>query len=161
MLQACQNGAKLACRLAKLGYTNVYIMPQGIAFLSDKIVIKAHDQRFATPWHADAFYWRGTRHKLSVWIALDAIPFGSRQVFREANAALRPCPERPPRQLQNLFGLRGNQLLGLVSELPLTKCLDARPVLSIPMWILAAFDLVVRVRVLLLLLRRFENGPSW
>lgn len=49
------------------------IMPGGIAFLSDKIVFKSREQRFATPWHNDAFYWRGTRPKLSVWIALDKV----------------------------------------------------------------------------------------
>lgn len=47
------------------------LMPAGIAFLSDKIVFKSGHQRFASPWHIDAFYWRGTRPKLSVWIALD------------------------------------------------------------------------------------------
>jgi hypothetical protein len=86
------------------------------------------------------------------------MPFGSRQVFREANAALSPCPERPRWQLQNIFGLRGNQLLGMVSELPLTKCLGARPVFSIRMRILTALDLVVCVRILLFLLRRFGTG---
>lgn len=49
------------------------IMPDGIAFLSDKIVFKSQAQRFATPWHLDAFYWRGTRPKLSVWLALDEV----------------------------------------------------------------------------------------
>lgn len=49
------------------------IMPHGIAFLSDKIVFKSHRQTFATPWHYDAAYWPGTRPKLSVWIALDAV----------------------------------------------------------------------------------------
>jgi ectoine hydroxylase-related dioxygenase (phytanoyl-CoA dioxygenase family) len=47
------------------------LMPTGIAFLSDKAVFKSQDKRFATPWHVDAAYWRGTRPKLSVWIALD------------------------------------------------------------------------------------------
>jgi hypothetical protein len=47
------------------------LMPDGIAFLSDKVVVKTPAIRFATPWHADAAYWPGTRPKLSVWIALD------------------------------------------------------------------------------------------
>jgi len=47
------------------------IMPCGIAFMSDKIVFKSGMQRFATPWHIDAFYWKNTRLKLSVWIPLD------------------------------------------------------------------------------------------
>jgi phytanoyl-CoA hydroxylase len=47
------------------------IMPDGVAFMSDKFVFKSGAQRFATPWHIDKFYWRNTRAKLSVWIALD------------------------------------------------------------------------------------------
>lgn len=47
------------------------LMPHGIMFLSDKIVYKAPDKRFPTPWHIDCFYWRNTRPKLSVWIPLD------------------------------------------------------------------------------------------
>lgn len=49
------------------------IMPAGVAFLSDKIVFKSGEQRFASPWHIDAFYWRNTRPKLSVWISLDDV----------------------------------------------------------------------------------------
>jgi ectoine hydroxylase-related dioxygenase (phytanoyl-CoA dioxygenase family) len=47
------------------------VMPDGVMFLSDKAVFKSGGKRFATPWHIDAFYWAGTRPKLSVWIALD------------------------------------------------------------------------------------------
>ena len=47
------------------------VMPQGVMFLSDKIVYKAPDKTFPTPWHIDCFYWRNTRPKLSVWIPLD------------------------------------------------------------------------------------------
>lgn len=47
------------------------LMPTGIAFMSDKAVFKSGAKRFATPWHIDEWYWRGTRPKLSVWIALD------------------------------------------------------------------------------------------
>ena len=47
------------------------IMPQGVMFLSDKIVYKSASKTFATPWHIDFFYWRNTRPKLSVWIPLD------------------------------------------------------------------------------------------
>ena len=47
------------------------VMPQGVMFLSDKIVYKAPDRTFPTPWHIDCFYWRNTRPKLSVWIPLD------------------------------------------------------------------------------------------
>lgn len=44
------------------------IMPNGVMFLSDKIVVKTADKTFATPWHIDCFYWPDTRPKLSVWI---------------------------------------------------------------------------------------------
>ncbi len=47
------------------------VMPDGVMFLSDKIVYKSADKTFATPWHIDCFYWRNTRPKLSVWIPLD------------------------------------------------------------------------------------------
>ncbi len=47
------------------------LMPRGIMFLSDKIVYKAPDKTFPTPWHVDFYYWRDTRPKLSVWIPLD------------------------------------------------------------------------------------------
>ena len=47
------------------------IMPDGIMFLSDKIVVKTANKTFATPWHIDSFYWPNTRPKLSVWIPLD------------------------------------------------------------------------------------------
>lgn len=49
------------------------IMPDGIMFLSDKLVFKTGVQVNATPWHCDQAYWRGTRPKLSVWIALDNV----------------------------------------------------------------------------------------
>ena len=49
------------------------IMPDGVAFMSDQFVYKSGDKRFATPWHVDLFYWRNTRPKLSVWIALDRV----------------------------------------------------------------------------------------
>ncbi len=47
------------------------IMPDGVAFMSDKFVFKSGQQRFPTPWHYDAAYWPDTRPKLSVWIPLD------------------------------------------------------------------------------------------
>jgi ectoine hydroxylase len=47
------------------------VMPGGVMFLNDKIVFKAADRAFATPWHIDYFYWKGTRPKVSVWIPLD------------------------------------------------------------------------------------------
>lgn len=62
----------------------VQLLPGGVAFLSDKIVLKNASHRFATPWHQDAAYWPGTRTKLSVWIALDEVT--------AANGALRVLP---------------------------------------------------------------------
>lgn len=47
------------------------IMPEGVAFMSDKFVFKSGAKQFATPWHYDAAYWPNTRPKISVWIALD------------------------------------------------------------------------------------------
>ena len=47
------------------------LMPAGVAFMSDKVVFKSNTQQVATPWHADAQYWPGTRSKLSIWIPLD------------------------------------------------------------------------------------------
>lgn len=41
-----------------------------VEFLSDKLVFKANDLGFGTPWHQDWPYWHGA-HKTSVWIALD------------------------------------------------------------------------------------------
>ena len=49
------------------------LMPDGVMFLSDKIVFKSGEKTFASPWHIDAFYWAGTRPKLSVWIPLDDV----------------------------------------------------------------------------------------
>ena len=61
-----------------------HIMPEGIMFLSDKVVFKNAKKRFPTPWHIDAFYWRGTRPKLSVWISLDDVT--------ASNGALKVLP---------------------------------------------------------------------
>lgn len=47
------------------------IMPDGIEFLSDKIVYKKPGKSFATPWHIDAWYWKNTRPKISVWIPFE------------------------------------------------------------------------------------------
>ena len=60
------------------------LMPEGVAFLSDKIVFKSGEQTFATPWHCDAAYWPNTRPKISAWIALDAAG--------ENNGALKVVP---------------------------------------------------------------------
>jgi len=49
------------------------IMPGGVMFMSDKLVLKSAAQRYATPWHVDSFYWQNTRPKISVWIALDRV----------------------------------------------------------------------------------------
>lgn len=54
-----------------------WIMPDGIEFLSDKLVYKNAAKSFATPWHIDASYWKNTRPKLSVWIPLDDVNAGN------------------------------------------------------------------------------------
>jgi phytanoyl-CoA hydroxylase len=66
------------------------LMPDGVAFMSDKLVFKSAAARFATPWHVDAWYWPNTRPKLSVWIALDRV--------RPENGALVVLPGSHLRQ---------------------------------------------------------------
>ncbi|RAV19197.1 hypothetical protein DQG23_21915 [Paenibacillus contaminans] len=41
-----------------------------VLFLSDKVVAKDASKDFASPWHQDWPYWKGS-NKVSVWIALD------------------------------------------------------------------------------------------
>lgn len=41
-----------------------------IGFLSDKVVFKSRQVEFASPWHQDWSYWKGT-HKISIWIPLE------------------------------------------------------------------------------------------
>jgi phytanoyl-CoA hydroxylase len=60
------------------------LMPDGVMFMSDKLVFKSGVQPKPTPWHCDEAYWRGTRPKLSVWIALDDVT--------ASNGALRVLP---------------------------------------------------------------------
>jgi ectoine hydroxylase-related dioxygenase (phytanoyl-CoA dioxygenase family) len=47
-----------------------------IEFLSDKVVFKAADVAYGSPWHQDWPYWEGA-HKISVWVALDAATPGN------------------------------------------------------------------------------------
>jgi len=60
------------------------LMPRGVMFMSDKLVFKSGVQPKPTPWHCDEAYWRGTRPKLSIWIALDDVT--------ASNGALRVLP---------------------------------------------------------------------
>jgi ectoine hydroxylase-related dioxygenase (phytanoyl-CoA dioxygenase family) len=60
------------------------LLPGGVMFMSDKLVFKSGLQRKPTPWHCDEAYWRGTRPKLSAWIALDDVS--------ASNGALRVLP---------------------------------------------------------------------
>ncbi|WP_214803170.1 phytanoyl-CoA dioxygenase family protein [Exiguobacterium sp. ERU656] len=41
-------------------------------FTDDKIVFKDSSTQFASPWHQDWYYWKGS-HKVSAWIALDDV----------------------------------------------------------------------------------------
>jgi ectoine hydroxylase-related dioxygenase (phytanoyl-CoA dioxygenase family) len=72
------------------------LMPEGVAFLSDKIVFKSGTRKFATPWHYDAAYWPNTRPKLSVWVALDEV--------RETNGALKVLPGSHQRSWHTVDG---------------------------------------------------------
>jgi hypothetical protein len=69
---------------ARLVRTLRDLLPDGVMFLSDKLVFKSGRQPKPTPWHCDEAYWRGTRPKLSAWIALDDVA--------ASNGALRVLP---------------------------------------------------------------------
>ncbi len=43
-----------------------------LLFWSDKVVFKAEEADFDTPWHQDWPYWKGA-HKVSAWVALDDV----------------------------------------------------------------------------------------
>jgi phytanoyl-CoA hydroxylase len=62
--------ARYAADARLLAYLDA-LLPEGVAFMSDKVVFKSTSQSKATPWHTDALYWPGTRSKLSTWIPLD------------------------------------------------------------------------------------------
>lgn len=80
------------------------LLPGGVAFLSDKVVVKDGRNRFATPWHQDAAYWPGTRTKMSVWIALDDVA--------EANGALRVIPGSHLRHADHAHARQGHVATG-------------------------------------------------
>lgn len=46
------------------------IWGEAVEYLSDKVVYKSDEVEFASPWHQDWWYWRGT-NKISLWVALD------------------------------------------------------------------------------------------
>lgn len=48
------------------------ILGPNIEFLTDKAVIKDPDIDYASPWHQDWPYWKGS-HKISIWVALDDV----------------------------------------------------------------------------------------
>jgi phytanoyl-CoA hydroxylase len=70
------------------------VLGPNIEFLSDKVVFKAADVDYGSPWHQDWPYWEGA-HKVSVWIALDPstpengclklLPGSHRQAAQHAN----------------------------------------------------------------------------
>jgi len=70
------------------------VLGHDLEFLSDKVVFKAADVDYGSPWHQDWPYWEGA-HKVSVWIALDPatpengclklLPGSHREAARHAN----------------------------------------------------------------------------
>ncbi len=90
------------------------IMPKGVMFLSDKFVFKTGAKKFATPWHIDAFYWRNTRPKLSVWIALDDVS--------AVNGALKVIPRSHLREwkphVENDMGNTNGEFAHVISDTP-------------------------------------------
>lgn len=48
------------------------VIGPNVLFWSDKVVFKAEDADFGTPWHQDWPYWKGI-HKVTLWLALDDI----------------------------------------------------------------------------------------
>jgi ectoine hydroxylase-related dioxygenase (phytanoyl-CoA dioxygenase family) len=88
------------------------LMPDGVMFLSDKFVFKSGEQRFPTPWHQDEAYWRNTRPKLSVWIALDDV---SRH-----NGALKVLPGRHHSVLDHgqATGVPTNEFTNTIASIP-------------------------------------------
>jgi ectoine hydroxylase-related dioxygenase (phytanoyl-CoA dioxygenase family) len=72
------------------------VLGPDIEFLSDKVVFKAADVDYGSPWHQDWPYWEGA-HKVSVWIALDPatpengclklMPGSHRRAAQHANVA--------------------------------------------------------------------------
>jgi hypothetical protein len=90
-----------------------------------------------------------------------AVPLGRLQMLRKANVAFSPSPARSLGQLQNILGLRSKQLLGYSSQFALYQRLNPGAVFSIRMRILAAFDSVMGIRILFLLLRCFGPGHAW
>lgn len=85
------------------------IMQDGIMFLSDKLVFKSGVQPKATPWHCDNAYWRNTRLKLSVWIALDDV--------NEQNGAMRVLPGGHHRHWQHSAPVQGQEFGNRIQEL--------------------------------------------
>jgi ectoine hydroxylase-related dioxygenase (phytanoyl-CoA dioxygenase family) len=65
-----ENFARLAERPQIMAMLKL-LLPEGIEFLSDKLVYKKPGKDFATPWHIDEWYWKNTRPKISVWIPFD------------------------------------------------------------------------------------------
>lgn len=61
---------RAAARKTKVVSALGEILGDHVVFLSDKIVRKDGETEFASPWHQDWPYWKGS-HKVSVWIALD------------------------------------------------------------------------------------------
>lgn len=85
------------------------IMPDGIMFMSDKLVFKSGVQPKATPWHCDCAYWRNTRPKLSVWIALDNVTV--------ENGAMRVLPGGHHQDWQHSSASQGEEFGNRIQDI--------------------------------------------
>ena len=85
------------------------IMPDGIMFMSDKLVFKSGVQPKATPWHCDSAYWRNTRPKLSVWIALDDVT--------AENGAMRVLPGGHHQKWHHTDPVNGEEFSNRIQDL--------------------------------------------
>ena len=90
-----------------------------VEFLSVKSVFKDRNLRFASPWHQDWFYWRGT-NKVSVWIALD-------DAVAE-NGCLRFIP-RSHRSVQGMVHVEAAN--GFVLRVP-EEAVQGQPIVAMP-----------------------------
>lgn len=96
------------------------IMDDGVEFMSDKLVYKAPGKSFPTPWHIDAWYWRNTRPKVSVWIPLDDATRANGTLTVIPGSHLRDWSRREISGVKPEFGFRAAE--EEVAQLPVQVC---------------------------------------